>query len=251
MINIRKEHDMAVWDDFLSDQDKEHIAASRPRPRFGFGERPAVLAIDNYRNVVGDEPLPLLESIKLWPSSTGMAGWQALDRVAELFALARGNDIPIVHITGLAEEDSGVAGWSRPRAVDGTVAADPAKADRHARRFDFPEPAAPLPGEAVLRKTAPSAFFGTPLAAHLTALGVDTLIVCGESTSGCVRASVVEARSYRFKVVVVEEAVYDRHQACHAINLFDMNSKYADVLPLAEVAEWMTGYGKAADRIAS
>lgn len=247
---IGKDTTMAVWDDYLSEQDKAHLAASRTRPRFGFGERPVVLSVDNYRNVVGDEPQPLLESIKLWPSSTGLAGWRALDRVAELFALARGNDIPIVHITGLAEEDSGVAGWSRSRGAIDPVA-DPAKADRHARRYDFPEQAAPLPGEAVLRKTAPSAFFGTPLAAHLTALGVDTVIVCGESTSGCVRASVVDGRSYRFRMIVVEEAVYDRHEACHAINLFDMNSKYADVLPLAEVAEWMNTYGGTAEQLAS
>jgi maleamate amidohydrolase len=102
-----------------------------------------------------------------------------------------------------------------------------------------------VPGEAVLRKTAPSAFFGTPLMAHLNALGADTLIVCGESTSGCVRASVVEARSYRFRVVVVEECVYDRHEATHAINLFDMHQKYADVLPLAEVLDWIGSYAGA------
>jgi len=72
---------------------------------------------------------------------------------------------------------------------------------------------------------------------HLTALRIDSLIVAGESTSGCVRAAVVDARTNRFKVVVAEECVFDRHEACHAINLFDMHQKYADVLPLAEILE--------------
>ena len=86
----------------------------------------------------------------------------------------------------------------------------------------------------VLRKTAPSAFWGTPLAAHLNFLGVDTLFIAGESTSGCVRASVVEAVSYRYRVQVVEECVFDRHEATHAMNLFDLHQKYADVIPLKE-----------------
>jgi nicotinamidase-related amidase len=74
-----------------------------------------------------------------------------------------------------------------------------------------------------------------PLLSQLGLLGIDTLFITGESTSGCVRASVVDAASYRFKVQVIEECVFDRHQACHAVNLFDMNEKYADVIP-AEMA---------------
>lgn len=233
---------MAVWDDFLSEQDKAHVAASKPRPRYGFGERPAVLSIDQYRGVLGDGPVPLLDAIKELPGSVGEAGWKALDSVETLFAGARSADVPIVHITGLAQSESGVAPWSRPRAAAAAAAVNEAAQQRETKRFEIVPQAAPLPGEAVLRKTAPSAFFGTPLMAHLNALGIDTLIVTGESTSGCVRASVVDARSYRFKVIVVEEAVYDRHEACHAINLFDMNQKYADVLPLDEVLAWLSDY---------
>ena len=74
----------------------------------------------------------------------------------------------------------------------------------------------PLPGEAVLRKLSPSAFWGTPLVGHLNQLGVDTVIACGESTSGCVRASVVDGCTARSRMVVVEEGVWDRHEAPHA-----------------------------------
>ena len=81
------------------------------------------------------------------------------------------------------------------------------------------------------------------LAAHLNYLGVDTVIVCGESTSGCVRASVVDGCTYRYRITVVEECVFDRHEAAHAMNLFDMNQKYADVLSLGDVLEYMAAWG--------
>src|SRR5207247_1258293 len=80
----------------------------------------------------------------------------------------------------------------------------------------------PGPGETVLKKSSPSAFWGTPLVGHLNFLGIDTIIACGESTSGCVRASVVDGATNRMRMIVAEECVFDRHEACHAINLFDM-----------------------------
>ena len=88
-------------------------------------------------------------------------------------------------------------------------------------------------------KQAPSAFFCTPLITYLTQLKVDTLLTCGESTSGCVRASVVDAASHRFKVSVIEDCTFDRGQASHAINLFDMQAKYADIVTVAEVEEYL------------
>jgi len=239
-----------IWDRFLTAQDKEYLTSAGPRPAFGFGTSAAVLSIDNYRGAIGDVPMPLLTSIQTWPGSTGMSGWVALEKVDQLIETARQTSIPVIHVTALAEEDSGIAGWSRPRGERARLGAaetpDAEDGERHRRRYDFVEQAAPRPGEAVIRKTAPSAFFGTPLAAHLSSLRIDTLIVCGESTSGCVRATVVDARSYRFNVVVVEDAVYDRHEASHAINLFDMQQKYADVLRLTEVATWMTSQAKPA-----
>jgi maleamate amidohydrolase len=95
---------------------------------------------------------------------------------------------------------------------------------------------APCAGELVVRKTAPSAFFGTQLASWLTAHGVRTLLVAGCTTSGCVRASVVDAMSWGFRPVVVEDCVGDRAIGPHEANLFDMRSKYADVAPWCEVA---------------
>lgn len=250
-----------VWDAFLTEQDRAHIAAS-PRKPTPLGDRPALLSVDNYRNVLGDEPQPLLEAIKTWPSSTGLAGWRAIEKIRELMEFCRANNYPVAHATGLTEEESGIpswnfyrspAGWSQAGGARGweamrTRGSDlrerlasmlPEERERYERRYDIVEEVAPLPGEIVVRKTSPSAFWQTGLAATLAAMEVDTLVVVGESTSGCVRASVVDAASERIPVVVVEDCVYDRHEAAHAINLFDMHRKYADVMPLDDTLAYL------------
>jgi maleamate amidohydrolase len=220
-----------VWDDFLTEQDKAHLEILGPKKRRdAFGGKPAVLNIDNYRSVSGDEPMDILEMIKVWPSSMGYMAWDALDNIADLLATARGAGMPIAHVRGLPPE-SGMPGRELPE--------DPEKRERAIRGREFMPQAMPMPGEIVLEKSSASAFFLTPLMAGLNAHNVDTLIITGESTSGCVRASVIDACSYRFKVVIAEECVYDRHQASHAINLFDMHQKYATVLPLAEIKDWI------------
>jgi maleamate amidohydrolase len=100
---------------------------------------------------------------------------------------------------------------------------------------------APGPGEHVIRKTQPSAFFGTNLAAWLVAKSVDTVLVTGCTTSGCVRASVIDSMSYNFRTIVVTDGVGDRAMAPHEANLFDMEQKYADLMTAEEVAAKITG----------
>ena len=234
-----------IWERFLTPQDKEHMTHARKDRTVGFGRRPAVLNIDLYRGVFGDENLPLLEGMKLWPNYCGPASWGTVPHTQALLCAARAAHIPVLHVTGLSPDTSGVPGWSA--SIHGGGRRAPVDADtraRLARRFEIIDELAPLPGEVVLHKTAPSAFFGTPLMAQLNHLDIDTLLVTGESTSGCVRASVVDAASYRFRVQVIEECVFDRHEACHAINLFDMNQKYADVISLATALEHLAALEK-------
>jgi len=223
-----------IWDGYLTPSDIEHLACN-PDKRVGFGARPALLLVDLYRAVFGDAPEPLLQAIKTWPSSCGLAGWNALPHIQRLLGAARDAKIPIVHITMLG--DSGMMGWydaAHRDHVPRSASLDPAAVACKLRAGEIVDEVKPLPGEVVLKKTAPSAFWGTPLAAHLNLHQIDTLIVCGEATSGCVRASVVDAASYRYRVQVVEECVFDRHEATHALNLFDMHQKYADVISLDE-----------------
>ncbi len=100
----------------------------------------------------------------------------------------------------------------------------------------------PGPHDIVIAKEKPSAFFGTPLLSYLVLLGCDSVIVTGTTTSGCVRATVLDAFSNNFRVTIVEDGCFDRSQASHAINLCDMNAKYADVLPSTEVLAYLQAY---------
>jgi nicotinamidase-related amidase len=231
-----------VWDQYLTERDRAHLAMRPPRRR-GFGEKPALLLIDLYRWVFGDEPKPILEAMKKWPSSCGLEGWSAIPPIQKLLAKAREVGIPVVHTTGL--DGTGVVPRSHRREAELQADKDPEAQQRLRRRYDIIDEVEPLPGEAVIRKASPSAFWGTPLIGHLNALHIDTIITCGESTSGCVRASVVDGCTYRFRMVVAEECVFDRHQATHAMNLFDMNQKYADVLALQEVLDYLAGWRSA------
>jgi len=232
-----------VWDRFLTEQDQAHLAASAPIQRRGFGRTPAVLSVDNYRKALGDRPEHLVDAIRAWPSSTGLAGWAAADKIAELLVVARGAHIPVIHLTGLAEEESGISAWGAALGGrHGRAGSSDEELDRYRRRFDFIDQAAPIPGEAVLKKTGPSGFFGTPLLAHLIAAHIDTLIVCGESASGCVRATVTDGCANRLHMIVVEECVYDRHEASRAMNLFDIDQKYGDVVSFEEAVAWMAAY---------
>jgi maleamate amidohydrolase len=227
---------MRVWDEFLAADDQATLK-ERPHQVWGYGARPALVLIDLYRWVFGDSrPASVKAAMDDWPGTCGPQAWDALPHLQRILAASRAAEIPIVHVTGLNPLDSGVAGWSnRGKRETDSYVADPVQADKLRRRFDIVDEVAPHPGEAVLRKAAPSGFFGTLLMSHLHAYDVDGIILVGESTSGCVRATCVEGRSYRFKMTVVEECVFDRHRTAHAMNLFDMHQKYADVLGVDEV----------------
>ena len=225
---------LRVWDRFLTAQDRAHLALQPPSIK-GAGTRPALLLVDLYRWVFGDKREALLDSVLNWPGSCGAVAWDALPHIQRLIAEARKLHIPVVHITGL----DGMPSWRDTLPGDAATEGDEAALSRRRRRFDIVEEVAPIDGEVVLRKAAPSAFWGTPLAGLLNGADIDTIIVAGESTSGCVRATVVEGKSYRFKVIVPEECVFDRHEAAHAMNLFDIDQKYADVIALDHTIDYL------------
>ena len=221
-----------VWDKFLSEQDRADIAG-RPAGSVGFGDRPCLLLIDLYRSAFGERPMTLLESVKEYPSSTGMAAWNALPHIERLLGAAREAGIPVVHSTN--NRQGALSPWFQ-KSWSGKQPRGSSPADDLTVDPIMPS-LMPTSEELLIVKGSASAFWGTPLVGHLVGLGVDTVIVAGETTSGCVRAAVVDGCQWRFKMIVAEECVFDRHEASHAINLFDMHRKYADVLSLAEVLE--------------
>ena len=142
---------------------------------------------------------------------------------------------------GLSLDDAYDTGWTGKATKN-------VKRDRAtpAGYNDFPEMIKPREQDWVLAKTKASAFFQTPLSAYLIREGVDTLVFCGVSTSGCVRATVVDGFSHGFRSFVVDECCFDRSEFAHAANLFDMNAKYAAVVSVDEVETMMTGVKLAA-----
>jgi nicotinamidase-related amidase len=215
---------MFGWEPYLSERDKKHDELWGKKEPYGFGKKPALLLIDIYYSVLGLKREPLFESMKTWPGSTGLEGWEAVDRTAELLDVARSAGIPVVHIKGL---QNGMSAWVHRKREPSTL-----PPEIQQKGTEIVAEVAPIKGEVIIEKTAPSGFQGTPLMFHLNSLGVDTLICCGETTSGCVRATVVDGATSRFRMGVVSECVFDRTEASHFMNLYDMHNKYADVVTL-------------------
>jgi len=223
---------MAGWDKFMTERDREYENMRGIREPFGFGRKPALLLIDFYIGVLGLTRQPFLEQIKTNPGGLGLEGWAAVDKTKILLESARKNGIPVIHVTKLDRDN--VAGWGSRigrKETLGTLKAE--NADELKRRSaEIVAEVAPIEGELVIRKAAPSAFNGTVLPYMLQSWGIDTLIACGESTSGCVRSTVVDGTTHSFKMGVVEECTFDRTEMSHWVNLFDLNAKYADVINL-------------------
>lgn len=214
------------WDPFVSkDEIERYRAAGFGRPT-GMGKRPALLIIDVQYRTVGTERRPYWEAIKEFKTSCGDVGWSAIDHIAPLLRQFRAKGYPVFYpyVAPKMSYDAGRLAQKVPEIM--TIAA---------HGYDFPNEIAPNDGDVLVPKKHPSAFFGTPLASYLIDKGVDTLVVTGCSTSGCVRGTVVDGFAYNFRVTVPEECVFDRSAVSHAVNLFDIAYKYGDVLPVREV----------------
>jgi nicotinamidase-related amidase len=193
--------------------------------RLGWGRRPALLMVDFVRAYLD-------------PSCLLFAGVEMARRHAvTLLAAARAAAIPVLH-SNVAYTPGGADGGVFFRKV---AALSCFERGLHPAWSDFAEGLAPLPGEVVVTKQYASAFFGTSLAATLTAGGIDTLLIAGLSTSGCVRASALDACQHGFIPLVVRDAVGDRDAQVHEANLFDLNAKYADVIVLQEALDHLSG----------
>jgi maleamate amidohydrolase len=183
----------------------------------GFGARPALLIVD-FVNGFND------------PDRFGGGNIAAaVERTRDLLAQARQHALPIA-FTRIVYADDGSDASVFCLKIPGLR-----KLTEHAPASQIVPGLEPLPSEYVIRKQQPSAFFATDLAAWLAARRVDTVLVAGCTTSGCVRASVIDSMSCNFRTIVVTDCVGDRALAPHAVNLFDMGRKYADLMTCAEV----------------
>jgi maleamate amidohydrolase len=209
------------WRDLVNPEILEVYKHYRREVRVG--PRAALLAIDLYNLVYRGGARPPHEISAEHPSTCGVHAWNAIEPTKRLFAAVRAAGLPIFYTTS-PSGDGHVYATNRQAGVGKTN-----------DDFEIFEAFKPLPGDTVVVKERASGFFGTPLVAHLTKRGISSLIVCGESTSGCVRASTVDAYSHGFHATVVEECVFDRSELSHKVNLFDLHHKYADVMGVDEV----------------
>lgn len=205
----------------------ERIGLGRQSP---LGKKPAVIIIDVQYRTAGLKGLSGEESRKIFPAACGESAWKAIGHIQRLLEVARPQGVPIfyAYVAPKGEGDQG-------RLIEKS----PAFFTTNEKGCELVEEVAPQGGDYLIPKRHPSAFFGTPLISYLVDRGVDTLLVCGCTTSGCIRATVVDAFSYNFRVAVVEDCVYDRTETSHAINLFDMHSKYAEIIDIDTACRYL------------
>ena len=222
----------ADWREVVGPRDREiYEAAGYGRP-LNPGARPVLLVVDVTYGFVGRIREPILQSIETYPNSCGEAGWDAVGVIERLLPPVRALGRPVIYSAGFTQLGvRGVGLWADKHPKASLTPADSA---------EIPVEIAPDPSaDVLLPKTKPSLFHGTPLVELLVRAGADTLIVTGGTTSGCIRATVIDAFSYNFPVIVVEDAVFDRGELSHAVNLFDMDQKYANVRSSGEVLEYL------------
>lgn len=196
----------------------------------GFGKSPALILID-FAQAYFDKDCDLYAGVE-----------EALASALRIRQAAHEARIPVV-LTEVSYQEGGINGG---RFFE---KAKPLRAFVKGRRTaEFADGLVPRPDEIIVTKQYPSAFFGTSLASTLTAGGIDSVIITGLTTSGCVRASCVDSMSYGFRTSVVREACGDRHPAPHESNLFDMNAKYADVVSEAETVAFLQSLSRRNDR---
>ncbi len=216
-----------IWDQYLEDQDKKVLERGRFARRMGFGKNPAIIVVDAQKYMVGE-----LGKESEWPSSSGEPGHKAMEQIVALVNHGQKRNIPVFFTRFEIDpsgKDMGVYALKRDLlktphwCLSGEIGAE------------LVNDLVPNDKDIVFVKKKPSCFHGTPLLGYLVERQIDTVIVVGGSTSNCVRATVFDAASYNYRVIIPQEAVFDRFPISNAISLFDMDRQFADVVSAQEV----------------
>ena len=224
----------------LTSEERKIASAAGYGKRIGWGRRPAVLVVDATYSFCGRSPKPILESVAEQRRSCGETAWDAVGKAAALIKQARKSRAPVIYSAmedpKSPEYEPGLWGLKNHRGVEDTGAApDPDKGENQIVKELSPEP-----GEMVFSKNKPSLFFGTGLLPYLIGQRIDSLIICGGTSSGCVYATAVDGFSHNFKVAVVADGCFDRIQTAHWIFLVDIDLKYGDVVTSAAALEHLS-----------
>ncbi|WP_397403269.1 isochorismatase family protein [Phenylobacterium sp.] len=206
----------------------EAVKANPARARFGFGQKLAIVNVDFQQAYTRPD---------LFPKTAYVTDPDQIIHVNRVSALARAKAMPVIWSHVAYKADAGDAGvWGTRTDTPDSLQNIKDGSDRHA--FD-PRCEIDEARDLIYTKRMPSAFFETPLASYLVWHKVDTVLVTGGSTSGCVRATAVDSLSHGYRTIVAEECVADKHESYHYANLTDLQLKYADVVSVSEVIEWL------------
>ena len=205
----------------------ERVRSNPARAKFGFGQRLAVVNVDFQQAYTRPD---------LFPASAYVTDPDQIAHVNRISALARQAGMPVIWTRVAYKPDAGDAGvWGTRTNTPDSLQNIGYDSPRH--QFDprcVIDPAVDL----LYTKRMPSAFFETQLASYLVWHKVDTLVITGGSTSGCIRATAVDSLSHGYRTIVPEECVADKHESYHFANLTDLLIKYADVVKVAEIDAW-------------
>lgn len=227
---------MTTWEEYLTAEDRAVLERGKWAQRAGYGQRPALILIDCQYYMTGIRGAP--DNAQKYPLACGEVAFKATDQMKRLLIASRAAEIPIFFTRFVADPiNDNVGMFHRKMSIN--IGNGENLYFKGTHGAEIVDDLKPLATELVLDKNKKSAFFGTPLLSLLIDRRVDTCIVVGGSTSNCVRATVVDSEQYNFFTIIPEEAVYDRVQITHRINLFDMNRLYGDVIPVAEVLAYI------------
>lgn len=226
---------------FLTAEERQAFARVQWGQPCGLGDRPALLVVDVQNYMIGKPDKG--DNLDRFPFSCGAEAENALPNIHALVAACRRYDVPVFFTRFVVTDDDNSRARLRDKIgvarefdenlyFDGTFGAE------------LHESIVPQPGEEIIDKARRSAFFKTRLLDLLNRHGVDSLIVCGGSTSGCIRPTVCDAEQHDFRVAVAEDAVFDRFKVVHSLNLFDMGRAQADVLPTSDILERLEAIGR-------
>ncbi|HEY7296300.1 MAG TPA: isochorismatase family protein [Xanthobacteraceae bacterium] len=232
----------------ITPEERRIVEAAGYGQRIGFGARPALLVVDVTYGFCGRTPKPILQSIAEQRRSCGESAWDAVECIVPILQHARHAKIPVIFSAmedpSSPEYEPGLwGGKNRRGSEDARSVATSNKGENQ-----IVAEIAPAANEMVFAKNKPSMFKDTGLLPYLIAHRVDSLLICGGTTSGCVYATAVDGFSNNYKVAVIADASFDRVQTAHWVFLMDIDMKYGDVVSSAATVEYLNSRASAVER---
>lgn len=227
---------MKKWMEFLPEAERTLLSQPRFKVEPYLGANAALIVVDVTMGFCGSEGLTMEEAVKEFSTACGPMSWETMPRISKLIERFRAQERPIIYTLADIEGNLFAGGATKSKSSGRPKSA----------YNDFPAAILPQDGDWVLPKTKASGFFQTALTAGLTRQHIDTVVVCGVSTSGCVRATAVDSHSNGYKTYVIDDCCFDRSYFAHCANLYDLAAKYAHVVSLDEMLSQMNEAGLAA-----